>query len=83
METLLFAVCGVILVWRLSVRAAFVTHLYGIGEGLRSIPRAFLANIIAMAAARRALQRYLHGARGGALVWDKTEHSFPQTMPAE
>lgn len=79
----LFALCTALMVWRLLVRGAFVAHAYGWREGLGSIPRAVLGNFIAMASARRALQSYLELARGGPLVWDKTEHSFPKVAPAE
>jgi adsorption protein B len=82
-EEALFAVCTALMLWRLLIRAGFVTHAYGIGEGLRSVPRVLLGNFIAMASARRALQSYLRLARGGPLVWDKTEHSFPKAVPAE
>ncbi|MVO78149.1 glycosyltransferase [Sphingomonas sp. MAH-20] len=82
-EAGLFAVCAALMLWRLLVRAAFVTHAYGWVEGLRSIPRVLLGNFIAMASARRALQSYLRLARGAPLVWDKTEHSFPKAIPAE
>lgn len=79
----LFGLCTGLMVWRLLIRAAFVTHFYGALEGLASIPRSLLSNFIAMASARRALQSYLRLARGAPLVWDKTEHSFPKAMPAE
>ncbi|HEU4967646.1 glycosyl transferase family protein [Sphingomonas sp.] len=82
-EEALFAACTGLMLWRLLVRAAFVTHAYGPIEGLLSIPRAVLANFIAMASARRALQSYLRLARGAPLIWDKTEHSFPKAIPAE
>jgi len=82
-EETLFGFCTALMLWRLLVRAAFVTHAYGPVEGLLSIPRALLGNFIAMASARRALQSYLRLARGGPLVWDKTEHSFPKAVPAE
>ena len=60
--------------WRLLMRAAFTTAAYGPAQGLRSIPRTIVANIIAVLAARRALM--LHSA-GGAPSWDKTHHIFP------
>jgi adsorption protein B len=82
-EEMFFALCTALMLWRLLVRAAFVAHAYGPIEGLFSIPRAVLANFIAMASARRALQSYLRLARGAPLVWDKTEHSFPKAIPAE
>lgn len=82
-ELTLFGLCTGLMVWRLAVRAIFVARVYGWGEGLASLPRVLLANLIAIASARRALIAYLRRARGGPLIWDKTEHSFPRTMPAE
>jgi len=66
------------LVWRLSVRGAFVTRLYGWRQGMMTIPRSFVANIIAIMAARRACTMYAAHIFGAALDWDKTEHRhFP------
>jgi adsorption protein B len=56
------------------MRFAFTTAAYGLGEGLRSIPRLVVGNVIAILAARRALA--LHEA-GGPRRWDKTHHIFP------
>lgn len=66
-----------LLAWRLSMRACFVWEAYGPGEALRSVPRTFVANIVQMLAARRALFIYLRHLRGEKLVWDKTAHRFP------
>ncbi len=63
--------------WRLLVRAAFVWRAYGAIEALRSVPRTFIGNVIAMMAARRAVTLYIRHLRGTALVWDKTAHRFP------
>ncbi len=82
LQTLL-SFSGIILLWRLAVRCAFVTHAYGWIEGLRSIPRAVIGNIIAIMAARRALWTYLRMRRDGVVRWDKTAHAFPDVMPAE
>ena len=60
--------------WRLLMRFAFTTAVYGIGEGLLSIPRMVVGTVIAILAARRALA--LHEA-GGPRRWDKTHHIFP------
>jgi bacteriophage N4 adsorption protein B len=67
------------LMWRIIVRAFFVGKLYGIAEGLVSIPRSFVANIIALMAARRAVVHYLrHCISGQSLRWEKTDHiHFP------
>ena len=71
---MLFQVNAWLLGWRLAMRFACTTATYGLGQGLRSIPRTVVANLIAMLAARRAL--LLHSA-GGAPRWDKTHHIFP------
>ncbi len=60
--------------WRLLMRFAFTSAAYGLREGLRSIPRVIVGNLIAILAARRALA--LHEA-GGPKKWDKTRHIFP------
>ncbi|MBS0315105.1 MAG: glycosyl transferase family protein [Proteobacteria bacterium] len=82
-ELSLFTLCTALMAWRLAVRAAFVRHTYGWAEAAASIPRTLIGNFIAMAAARRALISYLGIARGAPLVWDKTDHDFPRTLPAE
>jgi adsorption protein B len=64
--------------WRLLVRAACTTTVYGWGEGLRSVPRTIVANLIAILATRRAL--LIHSA-GGPRRWDKTHHVYPAEMP--
>lgn len=69
---------GWLLAWRLLMRASFTTAAYGWREGLRSVPRTIVANVIAILAARRAL--LLHSA-GGAKRWDKTHHIFPLELP--
>jgi adsorption protein B len=47
-------------------------------EGLLSIPRLLIGNLIAMLAAGRALSLHLGG---GAKQWDKTRHIFPAELP--
>ncbi len=68
---------GWLLGWRLMMRACFTAAAYGWREGLRAIPRIFIANIVSVLAARRAL--LLHSA-GGAKQWDKTFHIFPAEL---
>jgi adsorption protein B len=69
---------GWMLGWRLLMRAGFTAAAYGPVEGLRSIPRTVVANLIAVLAARRGLM--IHSA-GGARQWDKTRHIFPLELP--
>lgn len=74
----LLSVNGWLLAWRILMRASFTTYAYGIEEGLRSVPRLVVGNVIAMLAAARALA--IH-AGGGATRWDKTRHVFPAELP--
>lgn len=80
---LALAACLALMGWRLAMRFAFVTASYGWREGLMSIPRAVVANIIAMIAARKAVALYLRMRREGVVRWDKTAHHFPAILPAE
>ena len=70
----LLKVNGALLLWRVVMRAGFTASAYGPGEGLRSIPRLVVGNVVAMLAAARAISLHL---RGGARRWDKTHHIFP------
>jgi adsorption protein B len=63
-----------LLAWRLAMRALLVGRLYGPGEALRSLPRMVVSNLVAIAAAARALWRY---AAHAPPRWDKTAHSLP------
>lgn len=82
-EQSLFLLCTALMVWRLAMRAAFVARAYGWAEGIASLPRVLLGNVIAIASAWRALLSYIRLARGAPLVWDKTEHVYPRVVPAE
>ena len=75
---LLLTVNGWLLAWRVLMRAWFTKSAYGWAEGLRSIPRLLVGNVIAMLAAARAVSLHL---RGGATRWDKTRHTFPAELP--
>ncbi|TZG28138.1 glycosyl transferase family protein [Sphingomonas montanisoli] len=68
-----------LLVWRMVMRAGFVAHAYGVRQGLLSVPRLFVGNLIAIASARRAVFAYARG----PVAWDKTSHAFPAELPAE
>jgi adsorption protein B len=74
----LLTVNGWLLAWRILMRACFTTSAYGLGEGLMSIPRLVVGNVIAMLAAVRAVGLHLGG---GATRWDKTRHIFPAELP--
>ena len=66
------------MIWRMAMRSIFVGGSYGWLYGIGAIPRTILANFIAMMAARRAVFLYLNSLVGKPLVWDKTQHRFPQ-----
>ena len=72
----------VLMVWRIAVRAAFVTASYGWRQGLLSIPRVLVANFITIGSSWRAVVMYLRTRRGGDLIWEKTEHRFPDRLPS-
>jgi len=74
----LLTINGWLLAWRILMRACFTTSAYGFGEGLRSIPRLVVGNVIAMLAAARAVSLHMGG---GATRWDKTRHVFPTELP--
>ncbi|WP_120716284.1 glycosyl transferase family protein [Tsuneonella amylolytica] len=61
-------------VWRAAWRFAFTAREYGWAEGLRSVLRIPVANIIAIMAGRRAFTGYIATLSGRAPRWDKTRH---------
>jgi bacteriophage N4 adsorption protein B len=65
--------------WRVALRLAFTAREYGLVEGLRSILRIPIANIVAIMAGRRALFAYISTLRGAEVSWDKTEHKVHPT----
>lgn len=68
---------GLVLAWRLVVRASCTGWHYGWRQALWSVPRALVGNIIAVMAARRAVAGYIASLCGAALAWDKTRHYIP------
>jgi adsorption protein B len=74
----LLTVNGWLLLWRVLMRAGCTTSAYGLREGLMSIPRLIVGNVIAMLAAARAVSLHIGG---GARRWDKTRNSFPRELP--
>jgi adsorption protein B len=76
--TLLLTVNFGLLAWRAVMRAGFTASAYGWFDGLLSIPRLVVGNVIAMLAAARAVSLHLSG---GARRWDKTRHIFPVELP--
>jgi adsorption protein B len=74
----LLIINGWLLAWRVLMRACFTASAYGFTQGLLSIPRMVVGNVIAMLAAARAVSLHLGG---GAKRWDKTRHIFPAVLP--
>jgi adsorption protein B len=70
----LLTVNACLLAWRVLMRAWFTASAYGVEEGLLSMPRLFVGNLIAVLSAFRALSRHV---AGGTPRWDKTRHIFP------
>ena len=68
----LLGMSAALLVWRLGLRGHFAARAYGWRQGLLAIPRALVANLIAMLAARKALADYWRMLRSGRVIWDKT-----------
>jgi adsorption protein B len=74
----LLTINGWLLGWRVLMRAWFTKAAYGWRQGVLSVPRLVVGNVIAMLAAARAVSLHL---RGGATRWDKTRHIFPAELP--
>ena len=70
----MLSISFVTLVWRSFWRFGFTAHEYGVFEGLRSLLRIPVGNVIAILAGRRALTAYIRTLRGGLIRWDKTQH---------
>lgn len=69
---------GLIMISRVVQRFYFVNKLYGWEQGLMSIPRMVVSNLINFLATLRAWKMFLnHLFMGTRLVWDKTQHHFP------
>ncbi len=66
-----------LLLWRIAMRVLFTTSAYGMAQGILSVPRLVVGNLIAICAAFRALALYLARA---PQVWDKTRHTFPKEL---
>ena len=60
--------------WRSGMRFVFTTREYGLREGLLSVLRIPVANVIAIMAGRRALTSYFRSLQDGRITWDKTAH---------
>lgn len=78
---LLFGLNAALLLWRLAMRCLFTARWYGGRAALLAVPRAFVANVIAILAARRAVVLYWRMLRSGEVLWEKTEHWDGETSP--
>lgn len=79
----LLALNLLLLGWRMTLRVHFTARHHGWREGMFAVPRAFVANIIAMLAARRAVLLYWRILQSGEVIWDKTDHSEADDAVAE
>ncbi len=77
----LFAFNGALLLWRLGMRGFFTARWYGLRQSLLALPRAFVANVVAILAARRAVMLYWRMLRSGQVVWEKTDHYHSAPAP--
>jgi adsorption protein B len=74
----LFAVNLGVAAWRAGMKARFVACLYGPWQGLLSVPRLVLGNVIGIFATARAVVQFVrHRITGKPLRWLKTAHTFP------
>ena len=80
---LLLALNALLLCWRMAMRGHFTARWYGFRQAIFSLPRAFVANVIAMLAARRAIALYWRMVRSGEVVWDKTDHRESDVSPRD
>lgn len=65
---------ALLLLWRLLWRMIFTAKLYGWREGVRALPRALVANVIAIWASAQAMRTYFQMIRSGKIMWAKTHH---------
>ncbi|QFT76971.1 glycosyl transferase family protein [Erythrobacter sp. THAF29] len=65
----------VFFLWRALLRFGFTAREYGAAEGLRSVLRIPVANVISIISGRRAITAYIGTLMGNAIVWDKTPHT--------
>ena len=70
----MLAACLIGFFWRAALRFAFTAREYGVVQGLQSLLRIPVANIIMVIAGRRAIVAYFHSLKTGQVIWDKTVH---------
>lgn len=74
---MLLSANALFLLWRLVMRCCFTYRHYGMYQAILSLPRMFIANIISIMAARRAIMIYCRLLIGQPVQWDKTAHILP------
>lgn len=74
---MLLSANALFLIWRLVMRCCFTYRHYGMYQAILSVPRMFIANIISIMAARRAVMVYCRLLIGQPVRWDKTAHMLP------
>jgi adsorption protein B len=68
---------------RVAHRLVLIGGLYGIRQGVLSVPRMVVGNFVNFGAFFRAGRRWLsHLSTGERIAWDKTAHSFPIAQPS-
>lgn len=78
---LLVAGLGLVLAWRLLVRALCSWRVAGPVQAMLAIPRAPVGNVVNALAALRAMDSYRAELRSGQRRrWDKTAHRFPAAL---
>ena len=62
----------------LGTAAGAAAGVYGLAQGLMTVPRTLWLNFINVCACVLALRNFVRSKRnGGALTWSKTAHHFP------
>jgi adsorption protein B len=74
---MLATVMTLALLWRLVMRAILTARFHGWQQGLLSVPRQFLSNMVMVACGWRALLSYARSLNGEPAIWAKTAHRFP------
>jgi len=68
---------ALLMINRILQRTIFVTQYYGLFQGLLSVPRMFLGNLINFLANWRAIKQVIQHGNPRRIAWDKTTHDFP------
>lgn len=77
-STALISICLFFVVWRISMRVLFVVRTYNWFQGLLSVPRLFLENIINFIATIKVIGLYTRSrATGETAAWNKTDQVSP------